>query len=99
MGQKGRSIQKKPEDWTEQERKGFFAELKAYAVIHDYKPGWSAMKYKEKFHEWPPRWFENIPAASVLSPTVALWVRSRNIAWHKSKKNHTVAFDAQKTDL
>lgn len=80
----------RPEDWTENERKIFFSELKAYALMHEYKPGWAAMKYKEKFKEWPPRWFDGVPAATVISPTIALWIRSRNIAWHKSKKNNSV---------
>jgi DNA repair protein RadD len=89
-GGKGKSVRRKPEDWTENDRKIFFSELKAYALMHEYKPGWAAMKYKEKFKQWPPRWFDSVPAATVLSPTVALWVRSRNITWHKSKKNNTV---------
>ena len=78
------------QDYTEDEQKRFFAELKAYAVMHEYKPGWAAMKFKEKFKAWPPRHFESVPAATVLSPTIALWIRSRNIAWHKSKKNNSV---------
>lgn len=95
IGKKSKSKARRPEDFSEQERKTFFAELKAYAIMHEYKPGWAAMKFKEKFREWPPRWFDSIPPATVLSPTVALWVRSRNIAWHKSKKKHSVAADAQ----
>jgi DNA repair protein RadD len=86
-GKKTRAKPRKPEDFTEQERRQFFAELKAYALLHEYKPGWPAVKYKDKFHGWPPRYFENTPPASILSPTVALWVRSQNIRWAKSKKN------------
>ncbi len=84
---KSKSKVRRPEDWTQDERKVFFGELKAYAIMHEYKPGWAAMKFREKFKVWPPRWFDSVPPATVLSPTVALWVRSRNIAWHKSKKN------------
>ena len=89
-GKPSKSKPKRPEDWTENDRKIFFSELKAYAIIHEYKPGWAAMKYKEKFKEWPPRWFDSVAAATVISPTIALWIRSRNIAWHKSKKNNSV---------
>lgn len=94
-GIKSKSVRRKPEDFSEQERKQFFAELKAYALVHEYKPGWAAMKYKDKFHAWPPRYFDGVAPATILSPTVALWVRSQNIKWAKSKKNHTVASDAQ----
>lgn len=92
-GKKAKSKPKRAEDFTEQERKIFFAELKAYGIMHEYKPGWAAMKYKEKFHAWPPRWFDSVPPATVLSPTVSLWVRSRNIAWHKGKKKHATAHE------
>src|SRR5262249_14588410 len=48
-----------------------------------YKPGWIAHKYKEKFGQWP--WPKDVvpiePSREVLS-----WVRSRNIAWAKSKQ-------------
>lgn len=94
-GAKSKSVRRKPEDFSEQERKQFFAELKAYALVHEYKPGWAAMKYKDKFHAWPPRYFDGVAPATILSPTVALWVRSQNIKWAKSKKNHSVASDAQ----
>ena len=94
-GKMNKSKPRRTEDWTEQERKVFFAELKAYALMHEYKPGWAAVKFKDKFKVWPPKHFDGVAPATVLSPTVALWIRSRNIAWHKSKKNHTVAEDAQ----
>lgn len=84
---KSKSKRRAPEDCTEQERKEFFAELKAYAIMHEYKPGWAAVKYKDKFKAWPPRHFDSVEPAKVLSPTVALWVRSQNIKWAKSKHN------------
>jgi hypothetical protein len=47
-----------------------------------YKPGWIAHKFKEKFGCWPAsRAVPPIePSLEVLS-----WVRSRNIAWAKSR--------------
>lgn len=75
-------------EFTEDEQKQFFAELKAYAIQKEYKPGWAAMKFKEKFKAWPPQHFDGIAPATILSPTVALWIRSRNIAWAKSKAGH-----------
>jgi DNA repair protein RadD len=47
------------------------------------KPGWPAAQYKDKFGEWPPRfWNANAPADDV-SPEVSSWVRSRDIAYSK----------------
>jgi DNA repair protein RadD len=49
---------------------------------HGYKPGWIAHKFKEKFGMWPA-------SRSVTpiepSPEVLSWVRSRNIAFAKSR--------------
>lgn len=92
---KSKVVRRKAEDWPETERMQFFAELKAYGLSKDYKPGWAAAKYKDKFKQWPPRHFEGISPAPILSPTVVLWIRSQNIKWAKSKQRHTVAADAQ----
>ena len=78
----------KKKEWTEAESRVFLSELKGYALEHGYKPGWAAMKYKEKFGMFPPRYMDSVPPAQVLSPGVALWIRSRNIAWHNSKNNN-----------
>jgi hypothetical protein len=50
------------------------------------------MKFREKFGEFPPRYMDKIEPATELSPGVALWIRSRNIAFHKAraKQNATV---------
>lgn len=71
---------------SEAERQAFFAEIKAYAERHGRNPGWCAHKFRERYKEFPPRSFEGIPPASEVSPMIAAWVRSRNIAWAKSKR-------------
>lgn len=91
----GKAKAKLRHDFSEEEKRQFYAELKTYAIQHEYKPGWASMKYKEKFKGWPPANYKWIEPAKILSPTVSLWIRSRNIAWHKSKQNHSVASDAQ----
>jgi RNA polymerase subunit RPABC4/transcription elongation factor Spt4 len=93
LAKKGRA-----KEYTEPERRQFFAELKAHAIMKQYKPGWAANQYREKFKGWPPRYFDNVEPAKVLGPDVAMWIKSRMIAWAKSKRNHTVAADAQKHD-
>jgi superfamily II DNA or RNA helicase len=61
------------------------AMLVAIGMEKGYKPGWAAYKFKEKFGNWPP-------ARSVIpvdpSHEVRSWVRSRTIAWLKSKDRH-----------
>lgn len=43
-----------PQDWPTEQRLFFFAQLYAFAKERAYKPGWAAVKYKEKFGNWPP---------------------------------------------
>ena len=73
-------------EWTERERKQFYCELKAYGIEHGYKPGWCAAKYKDKFGGWPPRSYQGLPPATAVSPTMVQWIRSRAIAWARSKR-------------
>lgn len=82
----GRRSLRKKGGWSEVDQKAFYAEMKAYASEHGYKPGWSAAKYRERFGNWPPRSFESVAPAAEVSPAISSWVRSRNIAWAKSKK-------------
>jgi superfamily II DNA or RNA helicase len=82
-----KSKAKSRHEFTEPEQRQFFAELKAHAIMKGYKTGWAANQYREKFKSWPPRYFDNVEPAKVLSPTVALWIRSRQIAFAMAKKN------------
>lgn len=76
----------KPVQWTVQECATFFAELKCYAEQHGYRPGWAAMKYREKTKNWPEPAIKHVRPARVVSPTVSMWIRSRQIAFAKSKR-------------
>jgi DNA repair protein RadD len=73
---------KKPE--TMEEKGVFFAELKFYAQQHGYKDGWASNQYRERFGVWPAgnaRYFTpKLPTPETLS-----WIKSRAIAWAKSK--------------
>ena len=89
-----KSKPKPASDYTDAERVAFFRELKAYAIAHDYKPGWPMVKWKDKFNMWPPRFYNQLLPAEEVSPTVSLWIRSQNIRWAKSKRNQSVAVDA-----
>jgi superfamily II DNA or RNA helicase len=67
---------------AEHDREKWLAMLTYIGDERGYKPGWAAYKFKEKFGEWPPR-----GAVTPLPPNaeVRSWVRSRNIAWAKSR--------------
>lgn len=86
----GLKVKGRKHEFTEPERKVFFQELKQYALTKAYKPGWAALKYKDKFGAWPPFSWNDLPAKP-YSPAIEMWVRSRNIAWAKSKRNPAVA--------
>lgn len=61
----------------------WLAELKFICQKENYSPGWTANKFKEKFGSWP-----NHINAEPRPPSVEVqkWVRSRYIAWAKSRK-------------
>jgi DNA repair protein RadD len=65
---------------TKREWHGMLAHI---AREREHKPGWIAYKYKEKFGSFPPWGVTPIPLDP--SPEVRSWVRSRNIAWARSK--------------
>jgi len=61
----------------------WFSQLLAVARARGYKDGWAANKYREKFTVWPRGLaHDEMP----VSPEVASWVKSRQIAWAKSKQ-------------
>ena len=64
------------------DNQNFYSELLHYAKSRDYKDGWAAFKYKEKYGYWPNG------LAKVTRPTslsTMNYIKSRNIAWSKSK--------------
>jgi superfamily II DNA or RNA helicase len=86
VDRKATSKRRTAADWPERERRAFFSELKAYALEQrDYKPGWAAAKYREKFSVWPPRSFDVVPPAVEVSPAIASWIKSSNIRWAKGR--------------
>ena len=70
------------------ERMKWHAMLTYIAAERGYRPGWAAYKYKEKFGTWPP-----VRAIEPMRPTpeVLAWVRSRIIAYAKSRQKETAA--------
>lgn len=76
-------------DWTNEQKSEFYGELKHYCQTKGYSEGWASNKYRERFGVWPNahKWAEpREPTPETLS-----WIRSRQIAWAKSKQRQKVA--------
>jgi DNA repair protein RadD len=72
--------------YTYAERARFYAQLRGYGILKNYKPGWAKMKFIDKFGHWPPRNWDNQEPMQP-GPEVTMFVYSRNIAWARSKAN------------
>jgi hypothetical protein len=77
---------KRDHQLSDDEKAAFYAQLKGYAQIHGYAVGWAAHKFREKFSVWP----NGCEQVSAMDPTpqVSSWIKSRQIAWAKSKRRH-----------
>jgi superfamily II DNA or RNA helicase len=64
------------------EQQDFYSELLFYANSRGFKEGWAAHKYKEKFSVFP----RGLSSTTKQTSNKTLsWIRSRQIAWSKSK--------------
>ena len=64
------------------ENQKFYSELIYFARARGYKEGWAAHKYKEKYGVYPNGLSQS---AIPTSYKTSSWIKSRNIAWAKSK--------------
>lgn len=73
------------DDWPE--KIAFIRQLRAYAIEKGIKVGWAGYKYKEKYGVMPndPRVRNARPAAAVTAE-VRSWIKSRQIAYAKSRE-------------
>jgi DNA repair protein RadD len=71
----------KPE---EQDRLAFYLELRGYAEQHNYKPGFAAHKFKEKYGGGFPPWAWNDLPHAAASLETRNWIKSRRIAFAKA---------------
>ena len=71
------------------ERQAFYGQLCGIAAERGYKRGWAFHKYVERYGV-QPKGMSDFPLEP--SPETMRWVRSRNIAWSKSR--HNVAREA-----
>jgi DNA repair protein RadD len=71
---------------SNEEKAAFYAQLKGYADERGYASGWAAHKFREKYNVWPNA-YRDVPAVEP-TPKVLSWIKSRQIAWAKSKQRH-----------
>ena len=77
----GRAADKKGHH-TIHEKQAWYSSLLGIAEERTYKRGWAARQYREKFGVWPNPLSDH---AIEPLPVVRSWVRSRLIAYAKSR--------------
>ena len=70
---------------SERDKLKFYLQLRGYCEKCGKKAGYAAHSFKEKFHEWPPREWNDYPAMQP-GEEVKRWVKSRMIAFAKSRQ-------------
>jgi len=70
--------------YSHDDRLFFYGELRGIAEERGYKRGWAAQQYKQKFGGFPP-WGWNDHRTLTPTATTLSWVRSRQIAYAKSR--------------
>jgi superfamily II DNA or RNA helicase len=66
-----------------------FAELKAYGMRQGYKDAWAANQYRDVTGVWPNHpSIRHVAPASRISDLTMGWIKSRQIAYAKSKENY-----------
>jgi DNA repair protein RadD len=83
-----RELKPKPKpkkvEWHPDEKKWFYAELKAYGRSKNYNPHWADNQYRAKFGVWPNA-YKGIAPASRISDETKSWIKSRQIAYAQAK--------------
>ncbi|WP_161491248.1 DEAD/DEAH box helicase [Bradyrhizobium neotropicale] len=69
---------------TQQDRAFFYAELRWIEWERNYKKGWAAHQYKNKFGSFPPWGWNQSPTCTPTASTLS-WIRSRQIAFAKRR--------------
>ena len=68
---------------TMAEKMEFYGELLGYGIKHGYQTGWASNKYRERLGVWP-NGMKSVTARTP-KPETLNWIKSRAIAWAKSK--------------
>jgi DNA repair protein RadD len=70
--------------FTSDQRREFFAQLRAVAQMRGYRDGWTSHKYRERFGQFPPWDYKQLQPAAPTESTLR-WVKSRQIAFAKAR--------------
>ena len=80
----------KTNEMTEQDKKRFYCELFYYTGMRGFKPGWAAMKYKERFGQFPPWGWkahaEQLGEDAQPSASTFRWIKAQHISWARSRR-------------
>src|SRR4029077_11977097 len=85
----------KPRKMEIADKSVFFAELKAWGIQHGYKPGWASNQYRGKLGVWPANEIRDVAPAVRVSIETARYIKSRAIAWAKSKEREREGDNSQ----
>lgn len=69
-----------------QERREFYGQLLGHEKNKQYKKGWAANQYREKYKDWPPSSVTRDNTPLEVGPKVKGWITSRNIKRAFSRK-------------
>ena len=79
------------------EQEQFYRELKGVAEASGYKPGYAAMKFKDKCGFWPPRDWQAY-RADPPSPAVSAWCRAQARIWKSKQKKDDLLYDQKRKE-
>lgn len=79
-----KKVRARNKNWTPEQKRSFFAQLKSYANDRNYKPGWAAFKYKTYFGVWPNAYKDTDPIP--CGNQVRGWILHEQIKWAKAQK-------------
>lgn len=71
---------------TQFDARFWYTHLKLYQTTKNYRSGWAANQFRSKFGVWPSRSWDYATLPEVIDPQIASWIRSRQIAFAKSKQ-------------
>jgi superfamily II DNA or RNA helicase len=77
---------KQPDLGDHASRMIFYAELRGYGLQRGYQSGWAANQYRERLGVWPSNDMKHVPAIGNVSAATLMWIKSRMIAYAKSKR-------------
>lgn len=81
-----RRLEQSDLEWlTVEERAAFFGELKGYGQEKGYKTGWAALKYKDRFGEFPNDPLVRDARATDCGAETRLWIKSTMEGWWRRK--------------